>query len=236
MGSYDEKGWFYLRLFIVRHGESYSNTGGKIMSTTDLPLTEKGEKQAAAAGAYLRETLGVETFHQVFASPLQRARQTAEIITGGHAGITILKELREMELGELEGLTLAEQNARYPGVDIDRALSRTDLPGGETYQSVYARCKQFLDSLAIHAHDNVLIATHGITMRVLINCILNKPDASVDYINWSDNAAITEIVFHLDNTRELKRLGDRQHLLDSGLGKEDYEKWGLFSEVEYETV
>ena len=95
-----------MRIYIVRHGESYTNVSGRVMSSTDLPLTERGILQAEAAHKYLKDV----KFDHVFSSPLLRARQTAEIVYGDKDNIQICDELKEMLFGELEGLTWEEKN------------------------------------------------------------------------------------------------------------------------------
>ena len=225
-----------MRLFIVRHAESLVNVQGKMMSSTDLPLTEKGLRQAEAAKSYLGNILSPFVFHQVFSSPLLRAKQTAEIISDNRTIIEECRDLREMDLGLLEGLTWEERAAQYPEIDIDHKLSESTLPGGESFRDMQVRCKNFLSSLDFNAARNVLIVSHGITIRVLINCLLGKDDRCVNHINWADNTAISEIEVSPSQGSALKQLGYRTHLTDLGLGTVDYEKWGLFSPKDYHSV
>ena len=60
-----------MRVFLIRHAESYSNTGGRVMSFTDLPLTEKGVQQAVRAGEALRGRLRADAPLCAFCSPLR---------------------------------------------------------------------------------------------------------------------------------------------------------------------
>ena len=90
-----------MRVFLIRHAESYSNTGGRVMSFTDLPLTEKGVQQAVRAGEALRGRLRADAPLCAFCSPLRRAKQTAETVLGQLPAASALQEsgcLREMEL------------------------------------------------------------------------------------------------------------------------------------------
>lgn len=226
-----------MRIFIVRHGESYSNVQGKIMSATDLPLTEKGIKQAEAARAYMeKETLN---FQYVFSSPLIRARQTAEIINKNRAKISLRDDLREIELGKLEGLDWEEKMVRYPDVCLAGNLSKARPPGDESLEDVIVRCRPFIQDLpkGKAEDDNILIVSHGVTIRVLINCILGKPDHFADYINWADNTGVSEIGWCIDSgVKSLVRLNDRSHLTDLSLGSDGYETWGIFSDFEYIAV
>jgi len=83
---------------------------------------------------------------------------------------------------------------------------------------------------------NVLVVTHGLTSRVLINTLMDNPEVNVNYLNWADNTSFTEIEFSpKTNARNIIRLNDRTHLMEDSLGNSNYEEWGLFSKVEYIT-
>jgi len=198
------------------------------MSSTNLGLTERGALQAEAAHKYLQ---GVK-FDYVFSSPLLRARQTAEIICGDKDVVQVCDDLKEMLFGELEGLTWEEKSRRYPTIDTGKYLSKTKIPEGESFDDLVLRCDRFIkDKLSqIKVDANVLIASHAITKRVLINCMLEKLSHYVDYINFADNTAITEICL-VD--KKLVRLNDRTHLIDATLASDTYELWSSFSEKDY---
>jgi len=217
-----------MRIYIVRHGESHTNVSGRIMSSTDLALTDRGALQAEAAYEYLSDV----KFDHVFSSPLLRARQTAEIICGDKDKIVFCDELKEMLFGEMEGLTWEEKLSRYPDVSHESGLSQAKIDSGESFEDVVVRCNSFIENKLEPILDggNVLIVSHGITLRVLINCLLKRPNEHVNYINWADNTAIAEIDL---TTRSLLRLNDRKHLTDKELGNVNYEQWGLFSEKDY---
>ena len=206
------------------------------MSSTDLPLTEKGIRQSKLTKKHLNSIISPYTFHQVFSSPLLRAKQTAEIICDNNTFIEECYDLREMDLGRLEGLTWEERAAQYPEIDIDSKLSCSVLPCGESFYDIQLRCRNFLSRLDLCNSHNVLIVSHGITIRVLINCLLDKEDHCVNYINWADNTAISEIDISPSYNRVLKCLSYRDHLTASGLGTVDYEKWGLFALKDYRAV
>ena len=210
-----------------------------IISTTDLPLTEKGIKQAQAAQDYLEKLIYPDAYHKVFSSPLMRAKQTAAIICGPNMKISEINELREMNLGLLEGLTWDERNINYPGINIENALSGAVMPDGEKYQDVKLRCADFIQSNLVKKYKgkNILIVSHGITIRVLINVLLNKADYCVNYINWPDNTAITETEWSSrSNTWTLRRLNDRRHLKDANLESSDFETWGAFATADYDQI
>jgi len=211
---------------------------GKIISSTDLPLTEKGVKQAKAAQAYLKSILYPDVINMAFTSPLLRAKQTAAIICGPDIEIVERKELREMDLGRLEGLTWEERSANYPAINIENALSDAILPGGEKYGDIRLRCVNFVqNSLSRQGvNKNILVVSHGITIRVLVNVLLNKADNCVNCINWPDNTAITELEWPCGADTQIKRLNDRNHLAGADLETEGYKTWGEFAASDYGSV
>ena len=227
-----------MKLLLIRHAESYSNTQGRIMSTTDLPLTEKGTKQAERAGQYMKAGLSGSRMLHAFCSDLQRTRLTAESFLAGAArsGVSVLAvpELSEMDLGELEGLTWEDRYARYPEINTETGLSFAVMPGGESYADVKARCGRFVEKYlsGFSGEDTVLIFSHGITLRAFVNTLLKRPDGDVNRLNWMENTAITEIEYNAENrTGQLVRLNDHTHLGE--LGAPDYNVWGIFCKEPY---
>jgi len=228
----------------MRHAESYGNIQGKIISTTDLPLTERGVRQAERAKEFLKEA--IDDIQYAFSSPLLRAKQTAEIVIGGRLNITESADLLEMNLGEMEGCTWAEVREKFSYINIDGKLSEAVLPAGETFADVETRCQKFItEHLANLSKDvnNSLIVTHGITKRVLINCLLGKKKEYVNYLNWADNTSFSIVDLDPKNVGSLIHLNERRHLFEGsdekaegGLGAVDFHKWGSFAEKDYITL
>lgn len=99
-----------MKLYLIRHAESYGNIKGKIISTTDFELTEKGIMQSRRIGRKIRAELeNVEL--SAYCSSLARARETlSEILRcAGRENIKITESdhLKEMDLGKLEGMSLS---------------------------------------------------------------------------------------------------------------------------------
>ena len=225
-----------MRIFLMRHAESYNNTQGKIMSATDLPLTDKGIQQANAVKAYINNSIYPKRFTNVFCSSLLRANQTANIIIENNIEIVKLDSLKEMDLGELEGLTWVERATKYPHIDIENSLSDVDFPKGEKFLNIKARCSVFIEKHLSVLEDDayVLVVTHGITARVLTNLILTKSDKHINWLNWLDCTSFSIIDYNSNNCiGSLIKLNDRTHLTEHNLGTSNYEEWGLFSKIEY---
>jgi 2,3-bisphosphoglycerate-dependent phosphoglycerate mutase len=144
-----------MRLCLVRHGETPWNAEARVQGWTDIPLNRVGEAQARAAA---RELASVH-FDAIHASPLQRARHTAELIAPGRA-LQLDERLRERHFGALQGLTRSEIAAQHPQVHRMLNARRPGFqpPGGESVERFAARVRAALDSLS---GEQLLVVAHG---------------------------------------------------------------------------
>src|SRR6266481_5865657 len=110
-------------VYLARHGETAWTLSGQHTGLTDLPLTERGERNARR----LEERLRGLTFAKVFTSPLQRARRTCEL-AGFGAGAEIDEDLVEWNYGVYEGRHSADVHRERP----DWELFRDGCPEGES--------------------------------------------------------------------------------------------------------
>lgn len=175
-------------IYITRHGETYWNSEGRTQGNVDIPLNDKGIKQACS----LAERLKCEGLAYIYSSDLDRAYRTAAII-GDMTGITAEKrsELREVSLGVWEGMTIKEINQRFPGqADLWHNDFSFSPQGGESINQLRDRVVSFVDYLFSCGYgnsDRILIVTHALTARVLTVELLGIP---LEHM-WS---------FRLDNT------------------------------------
>ena len=154
-------------LWLARHGETAWSLSGRHTGRTDVPLTAAGERQARALGARLRGT----SFALVLASPLERARRTAELAGFGDA-LALDADLAELDYGAYEGRTTAEIQRSRPGWD----LWRDGCPGGESVADAAARAERVL--ARVRAADGpVLLVGHGHLTRVLVSRALTLDPA-----------------------------------------------------------
>jgi probable phosphoglycerate mutase len=144
-------------IYLARHGETAWSLSGQHTGLTDLPLTERGERNASR----LQERLKGLTFAKVFASPLQRARRTCEL-AGFGAVAEIDRDLLEWDYGKYEGRRTAEIRAERP----DWQLFRDGCPGGESPAQVAARADRIVSRLRAVQGD-VLLFSSGHFLRVL---------------------------------------------------------------------
>jgi len=163
-----------MKVYFVRHGETAFNKAGKVMGQLDEPLDADGIRQSHE----LAEKIDRD-FQRLFCSPLQRARQTAEILNEKlHLEIEIRGELHERDFGSLAGKTLAEMNKQTEDAIAkkDEANEYDYRPyGGESAEDVKARINRFLDFLRQdHADHKVLVVTHTGIIRLLYLICLGR--------------------------------------------------------------
>jgi broad specificity phosphatase PhoE len=142
--------------YLARHGETAWTLSGQHTGGTDLPLTDRGERQARALGERLRGS----TFPKILVSPSQRATRTAELAGFGSMA-EIDSDLSEWDYGRYEGRRTAEILAERPGWQ----LFRDGCPEGETAAQVGARADRVIER--VHATPgNVLLFSSGHILRV----------------------------------------------------------------------
>ena len=144
-------------VYLARHGETAWSVTGQHTGFTDLPLTERGERNAARLG----QRLAGSVFAKVLTSPLQRATRTCELAGFGGAA-EIDRDLVEWNYGDYEGLRTAEIHAKRP----DWELFRDGCPNGESPEQVGARADRVINRVRA-VNGNVLIFSSGHFLRVL---------------------------------------------------------------------
>jgi probable phosphoglycerate mutase len=145
------------QLYLARHGETAWTVSGQHTGLSDIPLTERGERNARRLGDRLR---GVD-FTRVFTSPLQRARRTCELAGFGNRA-EVDPELVEWNYGVYEGKTTANILKEQP----DWQLFRDGCPGGESVAEIGARADRVLARLRPLGGD-ILLFSSGHFLRVL---------------------------------------------------------------------
>jgi len=144
-------------VYLARHGETAWSISGQHTGLTDLPLTERGERNARRLGDRLKGL----SFAKVLTSPLQRAARTCELAGFGRLA-QIEPDLLEWNYGEYEGRRSVEIHAERP----NWRLFRDGCPGGETPGEVAARADRVLQQVRSIQGD-ILIFSSGHFLRVL---------------------------------------------------------------------
>jgi broad specificity phosphatase PhoE len=194
-----------VRLYIVRHGESRGNLAGTLQgSRVDEPLSPRGIRQAEALSA----RLAAEPLDAAFASPMIRARETAEILSGPH-GLPIVfdADLIEFDWGVWCGRPLddameqevAALRARWRAGDLEASPD-----DGESPAAAGRRAARFLTRLGGLPATHALVVAHGRFNRILMATLLSRPLSRMDEIrqrngslstfDWNGRGSVTPLL------------------------------------------
>ncbi|MDR7865833.1 MAG: alpha-ribazole phosphatase [Sporomusaceae bacterium] len=167
------------KIYLLRHGKiRLEDDQRRYIGQLDLPLSDEGEQQAA----WLQQALDPAALGAVYCSDLVRSRRTAEIVAGPKGvPVTALTALREIALGEWEGLSFADIARRFPdefkarGADIGYYR----VPGGESFADCSLRVIAAFRDILGSAHGDLAIVGHAGVNRVLLGHILGMPVANI---------------------------------------------------------
>ncbi len=177
-------------ILLIRHGETAWNTAEIFRGRADVPLNEAGRTQAERLSEYLSR----KKIDTVYASPLARARETAEIIAGRHGlGVKNVPEIIDIDFGEWQGLSHQEVKERY-GELYRRWLEHPEgvkFPGGESLAEVRERAESPVQRLAAGGEEvTAALVAHRVVNKVLI-CALLGLDESRFWNIRQDTGGIT---------------------------------------------
>lgn len=163
----------FMKLILVRHGETDFNAKNLMIGVTDAPLNKKGRKQAEKLVQRLKD----EKIDVFFSSPLLRARETAETINKNHSKKIIFESvLKERNFGVLEGVSTKtfRDTIKKQGGDFFNFVPEN----GESDKDVVERIKPFINWLINKYEDkSVLVVAHGVViMAVLFYLTHRKPE------------------------------------------------------------
>jgi broad specificity phosphatase PhoE len=182
---------------VARHGETAWSVSGQHTGTTDLPLTDRGERNARR----LKEQFRGVTFAKVFTSPLQRATRTCELAGFGSVA-EIDRDLLEWNYGKYEGRRTVEILADRPGWQ----LFRDGCPGGESPDQVGARADRVVNRVRAIDGD-VLVFSSGHFLRVFAARWLGLDAAFGRYFVLS-TASVSALGYEHNRSEPVIRLWD----------------------------
>lgn len=165
------------RILLLRHGETDWNAEHRMQGRSDIPLNERGRKQASFAAAFLAD----RTIDAVYASPLSRAAETAEIAKGKR-NLPVIPEkgILEIDLGKWDGCTPEDMDEKFPGrYDIWRQSPDRAIPeGGETFRQVQERAVGAIERIAGENRGRtVLLVSH---MGCITSALIRFSGKSLD--------------------------------------------------------
>jgi len=165
-----------MRIFLLRHGATDWNLARRCQGTTDLELNETGLRQAEAAA----HELSREKIDAVYSSRLRRALQTAGAVSRFHKlAVTVEESLRELDHGEIEGLTFAEIQATRPDFlrEWRERPAEADIPGGERLIEVEKRAWDGLCRIVGRhgAEETIVVVSHNFPILAVLCRITGTP-------------------------------------------------------------
>src|SRR5215207_1022397 len=197
-------------MILLRHGQSTANASGVWQGQLEFPLSEEGRKQAAYAGRALKGT----RLSGIYASPLSRAFETAEIVAreaGYSSSVVPMSDLMERYGGVLEGHTWAEQEASNPAF-VEKFLAlpeeeRWTLAGAETDEGIRERFERAVYGILSRpesADGPSVVVSHGGIMRAFLRDRFGP--RILPGLERAPNASFTRILWNLSEPDAAPRL------------------------------
>lgn len=168
-----------VEIVLIRHGKTEGNKEKRYIGRTDQPLSEEG-----IAG--IKENLGrYPSVEKVYASPMKRTRQTAELIYPGQAP-ELVDGLREMDMGVFEGKNHAELKNRPSYILWVATRGKSSIPGGESMKDFGKRTMdaftQVLGDMQAEGIKRSAVVAHGGTIMSIVSQL-----ADDDYYKYMVN-------------------------------------------------
>ena len=199
-----------LKLILARHGQTVWNEHGRFQGFSDVELSAEGRQQAQS----LAKSLKGLKLAGIYTSPLTRARETAAIVAQYHdCALRVEEGLKELNQGELEGLTSQDLMGKYP--DFLKKWTAEPgtlrLPKGESLKDLQDRAWASVERIIKrHGEGNVMIVAHNFVNRVILCRILSM--ALNDFRSMRQDAGATNIIEFTGRGPVLTRLNDTCHL------------------------
>ena len=163
-----------IEFVVLRHGQSVADIVGRHEGRADFPLTDLGREQASLASDWIAANVPPDV---IFASPLKRAAETAQILADRlKLDVCFDDDLMEFDNGLQAGLTFAEANERFP-VPAGGYKPHERVPGGESEIAFQARAELVWSGLMSTAvpGQRIAIVAHGGIITRLFRCFLQLP-------------------------------------------------------------
>lgn len=185
-------------LLLVRHGVSEHNTSDVISGGTSNPnLSQAGVKQVEEVSKIIDNN----KIDKVYASPLIRAKRTAQILTDFQKDIITDGRLKEMDFGSWEGQHAEELKVKYPDAFDDLGTINSKYTkyakNGETFKQVADRVEEFLAEIQPYSNDKtIMVVCHGFVIRSLIARWFKL---KIEDVMTVRNVSFTELHFEKDD-------------------------------------
>ncbi|MEV4149585.1 bifunctional RNase H/acid phosphatase [Amycolatopsis sp. NPDC049691] len=205
------------RLLLLRHGQTEMSALRRYSGRGDVPLTELGRAQAAAAAKRLAAMDGLVVDGQavpIVSSPLTRTKQTAQAVADALGGrVETHPGLIETDFGDWEGLTFAEAADRDPELHSSwLGDSSVPPPGGESFDVVHRRVRKARDELiAEHGGKTLVLVSHVTPIKTLLRMGLDAGPQLLFRLHL-DLASLSIVEFYPDGNASVRLVNDTSHL------------------------
>ena len=175
-------------LALIRHGRTKANVEKRWQGQGDWDLDDFGDRQAEALGEWYG------TWPTVYTSPLSRAASTAAKVARN--GVIPVEGLKELSMGNWEGLTTSEISERWPD-EMEKIFRHgVDLPRGETGETWAQLTKRFSDT--VHSLDKAssgptVVVAHGGAIRSYISSLTETTDTHAESLFTPANTSVTHV-------------------------------------------
>jgi len=180
-------------IILARHGETDWNVAEVFRGRIDIGLNETGLRQAELLAEYLSST----RVGAIYSSPLKRAAQTAEVISGYHQlGVNIAPGLTDFNYGEWQGLSHRGVKDKYKKLYAEwiNHPEQVTMPGGESLDGVRGRALAVVDNVIARHQGTVVLVSHRVVNKVLICALLGLDNAHFWDIR-QDTCGITNFTY-----------------------------------------
>ncbi|GAB3587513.1 bifunctional RNase H/acid phosphatase [Amycolatopsis endophytica] len=202
------------KMLLLRHGQTAMSVERRYSGRGDVPLTEHGLQQVAAAAKRLAglPDLGGDT--AIVASPLTRTKQTAQAVADALGSrVETHPGLLETDFGEWEGLTFTEAAERDPALH-GRWLRDPSVPapGGESFDAVLRRVRQTRDELIeARGGQTIIVVSHVTPIKSLLRLGLDAGPSLLFRLHL-DLASVSIVEFYPDGNASVRLVNDISHL------------------------
>ncbi len=201
-----------MKIYITRHSKTLWNEQRRLQGCKDSPLTKIGKENALA----LRDHIKDLSFDAIYSSPIQRAYTTATLLFGHDDMIIKDDRIREMNFGILEGCSIdeltGEKQKEYNDLWKHPEYS-LGIEGGESYDDIENRVRDFLDDLKKSGNEKVFVVTHGFCFIIMLGMIMGLKRQDYTKINSRvvDGCSLT-IVDYSNHRFTVEQYGDNSYL------------------------
>jgi broad specificity phosphatase PhoE len=178
--------------YFVRHGQSEWNAIGRFQGQWDSDLSEIGRRQAHTTG----RLLAGHDIRAIVASPLDRARQTAEIVAEYvDAPVSYDERIKEWHCGEWSGHLREDVMRRWPEAWAARLADPFHYrgPGCENYPDMFQRAAPFVEELRAREEPRIAVVSHGMIGKVIVSILLGLGEEETLAIHQPN-----DVVFRID--------------------------------------